>query len=106
MKDKGIHIKFKEKHSKKEIMHSSTPQEEETSTLMVNSEEEDEVEVWVEVEVRLFVIIAHNQDIWQGIVRTFVPLATIVIRLTMSLNIVQYCWPNSRRDKEETNKYN
>jgi hypothetical protein len=43
---------------------SSTPQEEKTSTLMVDSEEEDEVEVWVEVEVRLSVITVHNQDIW------------------------------------------
>jgi hypothetical protein len=54
MKDQGIHIEFKEKHSKNEIMCNSTPQEEETSTLMVDSEEEDEVEVWVKVEVRSF----------------------------------------------------
>ena len=73
---------------------------------MVNSEEEDEVEVWVEVEVRLFVISTHNQDIWQGIVRTLVLLTTTVIRSTMSLKIVQYCWPNSKRDEEETIKYN
>jgi hypothetical protein len=91
MKDQGIHIEFKEKHNKKEIMHSSTPQEEETSTLMVDSEEEDEEEVWVEVEVRLFVITMHNQDIWQGIVRTLVLLATIVTHLIMSSKIVQYC---------------
>jgi hypothetical protein len=37
MKDQGIHIESKEKHNKKEIMHNSTPQEEETSTLGVDS---------------------------------------------------------------------
>jgi hypothetical protein len=72
----------------------------------VDSEEEDEEEAWVEVEVRLSIITVHNQDIWQGIFRTLVPLATIVTHLIMSLKIVQYCWPNSRRDEEETNKYN
>jgi len=84
MKDQGIHIEFKEKHNKKEIMRSSTPQEEETSTLVVDSEEEDEEEVWVEVEVRLFVITAHRQVIWQGIFRTLVPLAVTAIDLNMS----------------------
>jgi hypothetical protein len=48
----------------------------------------------------------HNQDIWQGIVRTLVLLATTVTHLIMSSKIVQYCWPNSRRDEEETNKSN
>jgi hypothetical protein len=48
MKDQGTHIEFKEKHNKKEIMHSSTPQE------------EDEEEVWVEVEDNSSVITAHN----------------------------------------------
>jgi hypothetical protein len=91
MKDQGIHIEFKENYSQKEIMRSSIPQEEETSTLMVDSEEEDEEEVWVEVEVRLFSITVPNQVIWKGIVRTLVLLETIVIHLIMSLKIVQYC---------------
>jgi hypothetical protein len=82
-------------------MRNSTPQEEETSTLLEDSEE-----VWIEVEVRLFAITAHNQDIWQGIVRTLVPLATIVTCFIMSSNIAQYFWPNSRRYEEETNKSN
>jgi hypothetical protein len=106
MKDQWIHKGLKEKHNKKEIMHSSTPQEEETSTLLVDSEEEDEVEVWVEVQVIFFVINLHNQDIWKGIVRTLVQLATTVTCLIMSSKIVQYCWINSRRNEEETNKYN
>jgi hypothetical protein len=59
--------------------------------LAVDSEEEDEEEAWVEVEVRLFSITAPNQVIWQGIVRTLVLLATIVIHLIMSLKTVQYC---------------
>jgi hypothetical protein len=56
MKYQGMHIEFKEKYRKKEIMLSSTPREEETSTLMVDLEKEDEEEAWVEVEVRLFAI--------------------------------------------------
>jgi hypothetical protein len=95
-----------ETQQKNKIMHSSNPQEEETSTLTVDSKEEDEEEAWDEVEDRSYVITAHNQDIWQGIVRTLVLLATIVTHLTMSLNIVQRCWPNSKRDEEETNKFN
>ena len=70
MKDQGIHIEFKERLNKKEIIYSSTPQEEEISTLMVDSEDEDEEEVWVEVEVRSFFINAHILDIWEGIVKT------------------------------------
>jgi hypothetical protein len=91
MKDQGIHIEFKEKHNKNEIMCNSTPQEEETSTLMVDSEEEDEVEVWVKVEVRSFSITALSQDIWQGIVRTLVLLVATVNHLTMSLKTVLHC---------------
>jgi hypothetical protein len=72
-------------------MHSSTPQEEETSTLMVYLEEMDEEEASVKEKVILFSITEHNQEIWQGIVRTLVPLATIVICFIMSLKIVQYC---------------
>jgi hypothetical protein len=88
MKDQGIHIGFKEKHNKREIMRSSTPQKEETSTLVVDSEEGDEEEVWVEVEVISSVITMHKQDIWKGIVRTLVPLATTVIHLIMLSKIV------------------
>jgi hypothetical protein len=106
MKDQGIHIRFKEKHNKREIMCSSSPQVEENSTLVVDSKEEDEKEAWVEVEVRLFVITAHIQNTWQGILRTLVPLVTIGICLIMSLNIFQCCYTNSRRDEDETNKSN
>jgi hypothetical protein len=91
MKDQGIHIEFKENYSRKEIPCSSTPQVEETSTLMVDSEEEDEEEAWVEVEVRLFAITAPSQVIWQGTVRTLVLLATNVTHLIMSLKNAQSC---------------
>jgi hypothetical protein len=50
MKGRGIYTKFKVKYNKKEALHSITPLGEETSTLMVDSEEEEEEEVWVEVE--------------------------------------------------------
>jgi hypothetical protein len=73
---------------------------------MVDSEEEEEEEVWVEVEDISSVITAHSQDTWKGIFKTLVPLATILTHLIMSSNIVQYFWPNSKRDEEETNKYN
>jgi hypothetical protein len=53
MKGQGMHIEFKENYSQKKTMCSSIPQEEETSTLVVDSDQEDEVEVWVKVEVRL-----------------------------------------------------
>jgi hypothetical protein len=88
MKGQGIHIEFKENYSQKEIMHNSTPQEEETSTLVVDSQEEDEVEVWVKVKVRLFSITTHSHEIWQGNLITLVLLVTIVIHSTMSLKIV------------------
>jgi hypothetical protein len=61
--DQGIHVGFKEKHNKMKIIHSSTPQEEETSTLAVDSEEEDEEEVWVKVEEISSIITTHSQDI-------------------------------------------
>jgi hypothetical protein len=51
---------------------------------VVDSEEEDEKEVWVEVEVKSFVITTHNQVIWQGTVRILVPLAVTAIHLNMS----------------------
>jgi hypothetical protein len=64
------------------------PQEEDTSTLVVGSEEEENEEAWVKVEFRLFSITTPNQVIWQGIVRTLVLLATIVICLIMSSKTV------------------
>jgi hypothetical protein len=64
---------------------SSIPQEEETSTLKVDSEEEDDEEEWVKVEVRSFYITVPRKYIWQGIVRSLVLLAAIVIHLIMSL---------------------
>jgi hypothetical protein len=88
MKYQGIHIGFKEKHNKKEIMRSSTPQEEETSTLVVDSKEEDEDEVWSEVEVIVFSITVHNLDIWKGTVKTLVLLSTTATHLIMSSIIV------------------
>jgi hypothetical protein len=91
MKDQEIHIGFKVKYNRKEMLRSLILQEEETSTLVVDSEEEDEVEAWVEVEVRSFVITVHNQDIWQGTVRTLVPLAATATHLNMLLKIVQHC---------------
>jgi hypothetical protein len=50
---------------------------------MVDSEEEDEQEAWVEVEVRSFLITTHNQDTWQGTVRTLVPLVATAMHLNM-----------------------
>ena len=47
-----IHIGFKEKYNRKEMLLILIPRVEETSTLAVDSEEEDEVEVWVEFEVK------------------------------------------------------
>jgi hypothetical protein len=38
------------KYNKKEILYSTTLQGEETSLLMVDTEDEDEEEVWVEAE--------------------------------------------------------
>jgi hypothetical protein len=60
MKGEGVHIESKENYNKKGMLHSSIPQEEETSTLAVGSEEEDEEEAWVEVEVKLFSITTPN----------------------------------------------
>jgi hypothetical protein len=60
MKYQGISTKFKVKYNKKRTLPSITPQEEETSTLMVDLEEEDEEKVWVKVEVRSFFITMHS----------------------------------------------
>jgi hypothetical protein len=50
MKGQGIYTKFKVKYNKKEPLCSIIPQEEENSTLTMDSEEGDEEEVWAEVE--------------------------------------------------------
>jgi hypothetical protein len=84
MKDQETHIEFKAKYSKKEILHSLTPQEEETSTLMADSEEEDKEEAWVEVTFRSFFITGHNHVTWKGTVRTLVPLVVTATHLNMS----------------------
>jgi hypothetical protein len=88
MKDQGTYTKSKAKYNKKGTLHNTIPQEEETSTLTVDSEEEDEDEAWAEVEARSSVTNAHNQAIWQGTVKTLVPLAVTVTHLSMSLNII------------------
>jgi hypothetical protein len=72
------------KYKKKETLRSIILQEEETSTLMVDSEEEEEEEVWVKFEDRSSVITTHNQDTWQGTVRTLVPLVVTATHLNMS----------------------
>ena len=59
MKGQGIYTIFKVKYNKKETRRSITPLGEETSTLVVDSEDEKEEEVWVEVEDRSFVITMH-----------------------------------------------
>jgi hypothetical protein len=92
-----IYTKFKAKYNKKEELCSITLQEEETSTLVVYSKEEEEEEVWVEVKDRSSVITVHNQDTWQGTVKT---------HSSMLSRNVHYCWLSFRRNEEETNKYN
>jgi hypothetical protein len=91
MKYQETHIEFKVKYNKKERLCSSTPRDEETSNLTVDSEEEDKEEVWFKVNVRLFVITVHIHDIWQGTVRTLVPLAATATHLNMLLKIVPCC---------------
>jgi hypothetical protein len=91
MKGQEIHIGFKERCSRREMLRNLTPREEETSILTVDSEEEDEEEAWVEVKVRSFVITAHSRVTWQEIVRTLVPLAATATHLNMSLKISLCC---------------
>jgi hypothetical protein len=91
MKGQEIHIGFKERCNRREMLHSLILQEEETSILMVDLEEEDEEEAWVEVEVRSFVITSPSQVIWKEIVRTLVPLAATSNHLNMLLRIAQHC---------------
>jgi hypothetical protein len=59
MKGQEIHIGFKERCGRREMLHSLILQEEETSTLVVDSYEEDEEEAWVEVQVRSVFITVH-----------------------------------------------
>jgi hypothetical protein len=50
MKGQEMYTRSKVKYINKETMHNITPWEEETSILVVDSEDEDEEEVWAEVE--------------------------------------------------------
>ena len=83
IKGQEIYTRFKVKYNKKETLRSITPLGEETSILVVDSKEWDEEEAWVEAKERSSIIVVHNQDTWKGIVRTPVPLAATVARLTM-----------------------
>jgi hypothetical protein len=83
IKGQNTYIRFKAKYSKKETLLSINLMGEETSILAVDSEQEDEEEEWVEAEDISSIIIVHNQDTLKWIVRTLVPLAAIVARLTM-----------------------
>jgi hypothetical protein len=60
MKGQEMYTTFKVKYNKKGTLRSIIPLEEETSTLVVDSEEEDEEEVWVEIEVKSSVITVHS----------------------------------------------
>jgi len=62
MKGQETYTKFKVKYSRKETLCSITPLREETSILVVDSEDEEEEEVWVEAKDRSSVTNAHNQD--------------------------------------------
>ena len=90
MKGQEIHIGYKEICSRREMLCSLIPRKEETSTLVVDSEEEDEEEAWVDVEARSFVISAPIQVTWKGIVRTLVPLVATANHLNILLKIAQY----------------
>ena len=98
MKGQGMHIEFKDNYNKKGMLHNSIPQEEETSTLAVDSKEEDEEEAWVEVEAILFSITMPIHDIWKGIFRTLVLLETTITHLIMLLKNLQFCSLNFRRN--------
>jgi hypothetical protein len=60
MKGEDTYTRFKVKYNKKETLRSTTPLGEETSILVVDSEEEDEEEVWVKADDRSYVIIVQN----------------------------------------------
>jgi hypothetical protein len=62
MKFQEIYTKFKVKYNTKETLRNIILQEEETSTLVVDSEEVCEDEVWVEVEERSYVTTMCNKD--------------------------------------------
>ena len=51
-KGQETYTKFKAKYNKKETLRSTTPLGEETSILVVDSEDEEEEEVWVQVKDR------------------------------------------------------
>jgi hypothetical protein len=57
-----IYTKFNMKYRKNEILHSIILQEEEISTLAVDSKEEDKEDVWIEAEDRSSITTEHNQD--------------------------------------------
>jgi hypothetical protein len=61
MKGQETYTKFKANYNRKETLRSITPLGEETSILIVDSEDEDEEEVWFEAEEISFVKTAHNQ---------------------------------------------
>jgi hypothetical protein len=108
MKGQETYTKFKAKYNKKETLCSTTPLGEETSILTVDSEEEEEEEVWIEAEDRSSVITAHNQDTWQGTVRTLALLAATATPSSMLLKNVQHCWLNFKRNEDlsRTRRYN
>jgi hypothetical protein len=59
MKYRGTYTRSKVKHNKKETLHSITPQEEEISILVVDTEDEEDEEEWVEAEDTSSVITMH-----------------------------------------------
>jgi hypothetical protein len=107
MKGQEIYTKFNVKYNKKETLRNTTPLGEETSILAVDSEEEEE-DVWVEVEDKSFIITAHNQDTWKGIVRTLALLVAIATPSSMLLKNVQHYWINFKRNEDlsRTHRYN
>jgi hypothetical protein len=60
MKGRETYIRFKVKYNEKETLRNINLLGEETSTLIVDSEEEDEEEEWVKAEDISSVITMHN----------------------------------------------
>jgi hypothetical protein len=60
MKGQETYIRFKVKYNKEETLCSITLLGEETSILLVDSEEEEEKEEWVETKEKSSVITVHN----------------------------------------------
>jgi hypothetical protein len=83
MKGRETYKKFKVRYNKKETLCSITPLGEETSTLVVDSEDEDEEEVWIKAKDRSSVTTTHNQDTSQGSVRTLALLEATAAHLNM-----------------------